>query len=70
MTVTGLLILAIGMALVAYAILPWVSYRAKALGSQAVRQSANYKWWVFGSIAIGTPSSVQISGSQRLLRMS
>ncbi len=63
MTVTGLLVLAIGIALVAYAILPWVSYRAKALGSQAVRQSVNYKWWVFGSIAIGTFLSVVDHGS-------
>ena len=63
MTVTGLLVLALGIALVTYAILPWVSYRAKALGSQAVRQSVNYKWWVFGSIAIGTFLSVVDHGS-------
>ena len=63
MTVTGLLVLAIGIALVAYAILPWVSYRAKLFGSQAVRQGVNYKWWVFGSIAIGTFLSVVDHGS-------
>ena len=59
MAVTGLLIMASGLALVAYAILPWVSYRAKASGSQDARRKA----WFFTVLAtaiFATLTSVQI----------
>lgn len=59
MAVTGLLIMASGLALVAYAILPWVSYRAKMSGSQEARRKA----WFFTVLALAifaTLTAVQI----------
>ena len=59
MAVAGMLIMASGLFLVAYAILPWVSYRAKTSGSREARRKA----WFFTVLALAvfaTLTAVQI----------
>ena len=63
MTFTGLLILASGFVLVTLAILPEATNRIRGGMFQTIKESANYKYWGFGAIAIGTFASVMDHGS-------
>ena len=53
MTTSGLLVMAFGVAMVAYGISPWVSYRAKAFGSQEV-----HKGWFYTVLAFAVCSTL------------
>ena len=48
MTTSGLLVMAFGLAMMAYGISPWVSYRAKALATREVNKA-----WFFAALALG-----------------
>ena len=53
MTTSGLLVMAFGFAMVAYGISPWVSYRAKAIGTQEVNKA-----WFYAVLALGVFSTL------------
>ncbi len=53
MTTSGLLVMAFGVAMVAYGISPWVSYRAKAFGTQEV-----HKAWFYTVLAFAVCSTL------------
>ena len=47
MTTSGLLVIAFGLAMMAYGISPWVSYRSKALATREVNKA-----WFFAVLAL------------------
>ena len=65
MTSTGLLILVLGLLLITLASIPLAGRRIRDLkgGHLQLRQSDNYKWWVFGTVGTGTFMSVLGHGS-------
>ena len=65
MTYSGLVILALGLSLIILASIPVVSNRIRDFkaGRLQIGRSDNYRWWVFGTIAIGSFLSVVDHGS-------
>jgi EmrB/QacA subfamily drug resistance transporter len=65
MTQTGLLIIAAGLILISVVAIPAVSHYIRNYRSSVLKitQSANYKWWVFSTVATGTFMSVVGHGS-------
>ena len=62
MTFAGLLILAFGFSLMTFASIPAIGRQIRNLrdfrARQAISQSSTYKWWVLGTIGVGSFMSV------------